>query len=182
MKAEKFSGISSRVVDKNPFWTYKIDEYLMPDLKIGKYYYADSRGSVYIIPLLENNKFILTRQVRYLNGKVSIEFPGGGNIDGIESIDNARKELFEETGHSARQIVQIGSFNPCAGLTNEICRVYLATGLKCETDKTSGDESEEINIFQADKSEIENLISTSQIWSGMTLAAWALFLQYRNQQ
>lgn len=175
MKAEKFSRISSRIISRNPYWNYRIDEYVMPDFQPGKYYYADSRGSVYIIPRLQDGRFILTRQVRYLNGKVSIEFPGGGNITGISPIDNAGKELLEETGFSAENISLIGSFNPCCGLTNEICSVFSASGLKRETTKTGADESEEIGIFFADKNEIAEMISNGKIWSGMTLAAWMLF-------
>ena len=180
MKTEKFARISSRILHENPYWNYRIDEYVMPDMKIGKYYYADSRGSVYVIPILDDGRFILVRQVRYLNGKVSIEFPGGGNISGVSALENAGKELLEETGFSAGSIEPIGKFNPCCGLTNEVCSVFTAKGLKCETKETGADESEEISILFAEKSEIDNLISTSQIWSGMTLAAWSIFCNKEN--
>lgn len=74
----KYSTISKQTIDINPYWNYVIEEYILPDFNIGKYYYVESNGSTIIIPKLSNGNFLLTKQFRYLNKKFSLEFPGGG--------------------------------------------------------------------------------------------------------
>ena len=90
---EKYKTVSTKELSKNPWWDYKLDEYILPNGKIGKYYYVETKGSTFIIPLFSNDKFILTKQFRYLNNRESIEFPGGGIKSGITQIENALAEL-----------------------------------------------------------------------------------------
>ena len=42
------------------------------------YYYVFTHGSTFVIPVLKNLDIVMVEQHRYLNGKISIEFPGGG--------------------------------------------------------------------------------------------------------
>ena len=173
-KGKPFSTINKQVLHENPYWTYQQDTYALADgISESEYYHVNSRGSTIIIPLLTNDVMIMVRQYRYLNQRFSIEFPGGGIIAGYSAMDNAFKELQEETGLIAYTITSIGMFNPCNGITNEMCSVYIATDLKQTEQKT--DETEEIEILQVNISDIASLIRTGEIWDGMTLAAWTLF-------
>ncbi|MBK9249900.1 MAG: NUDIX hydrolase [Ignavibacteria bacterium] len=71
---------------------------------VGEYHYVHSRGATLIIPQLPDGTFILVRQFRYLLQRESLEFPCGGiNPQWAEPLENAHKELLEETGYS-RQI------------------------------------------------------------------------------
>ncbi|MEJ5285728.1 MAG: hypothetical protein CH6_3193 [Candidatus Kapaibacterium sp.] len=169
---EKFSKVSERIINSNPFWDYKIDEYTLPNGKVELYYYAHTPGSTMIIPLWKG-KFVLTVQYRYLNQKYSIEFPGGGVKPDLSLVENAKAELLQETGFLSKKIEQIGIFNPCNGLTDEICTVFFATELIKQTQDL--DESEEIDILLLSEQEILKKIKSGEIWDGMTLASWCLF-------
>ncbi len=125
-----------------------------------------------IIPRI-GDKFLLTAQFRYLNQKVSLEFPGGGIQEGTNPLDNAVKELKEETGRDPGKITFLGEHNPFNGVTNEICRVYLAEKLRPCNDKP--DDSEEFELYLMTENEIIDKIQKGEIWDGMTLAAWALY-------
>ncbi len=169
----------------NPFWEYKVDKYKMPTGRISEYHYVNSRGAAIIIPITDNNKFLMINQFRYLNRRTSLEFPGGGIKDKMSPLENAKKELLEETGYTASSIRLIGEYNPYNGVTNEICHVFVAEGLKIaktiETDDstmlgmTTHDESEEFEILELKIQEINNKIIKADIWDGMTLAAWAIY-------
>ena len=175
---DSFSTISSKDVIINPYWTYALDNYVMPSGRIGEYHYVKSRGSVFVIARDANGNYLMTKQYRYLNRKYSIEFPGGGMLPGINPDDNARKELAEELELAANQLIFIGEFNPCNGMTDEICSVYLAEDLHpIESEK---DESELIEPVTMTEKEINQAIRTNNIWDGMTLAAWALYNNYKN--
>lgn len=166
-------NINSKKIFGNSFWEYYLDKYLLPNNKIGEYHYVKSKGSTMIIPLLNNKKYIMVLQYRYLNQKVSLEFPGGGIKQGYSALKNAKEELIEETGFIANRIEMIGEFNPFNGVTNEICSVYLASEL--EKTEPKPDSSEEIEIYELSKTQINKKIERGEIWDGMTLASWSLY-------
>lgn len=171
--AEIFDTISSQVIKVNPYWSYTLDSYIMPNGQPGDYHFVKSHGSVFIIPIADNGSFYLTAQYRYLNKKQSIEFPGGGVNPDYSIRDNAAKELAEELALKAEQLTEIGTFNPCNGITDEICTVFIASGL--EVTIAAQDGTEQIEVITMTKTEINNAIKTKEIWDGMTLAAWSLF-------
>jgi ADP-ribose pyrophosphatase len=174
--AESFSKKSSKIIHQNPYWNYKLDEYIIPSGDMRDYYYADSRGSSIIIPKIDDKHFILIEQYRYLNQKISIEFPGGGLIPNISYPENALKELEEETGYKTdiNSLTLIGEFNPCIGMTNEICKVYIAENLQQTIQQP--DEEEEIKILVLNPDEINSMIKSNKIWSGMSISSWFFYV------
>ena len=89
----KFDTISSKSVFKNPYWEYKVDEYILPNGDIAEYHFVNSSGSTFIIPRLNETTFVLIRQYRYLNNKFSIEFPGGGIVNKIDKFEAFKKRV-----------------------------------------------------------------------------------------
>lgn len=173
-RLQPYTTIAQELLHDNGYWRYKHDRYLLSDgMKERDYFYADSHGSTIIIPILDDNRLIMVKQYRYLNQKSSIEFPGGGLVAGLNPEDNAHKELLEETGMQAEQLNKIGSFNPCNGITNEFCSVYIAKHLRFIG--PIADETEDIEILHVSIEECNTLIQTGEIWDGMTLASWTLF-------
>ncbi len=172
----KFETINSTIIHTNPYWVYKMDEYEMPDGNIGKYYFVESSGSVFIVPETENSDFILVKQFRYLNSRFSLEFPGGGIKPELSNMANAQKELNEEAGVHASKLTKIGEFNPYNGVTAEICHVYLAEELSSTT--SNPDVGEEFSVIKLNKSQIDSFIKSGEIWDGMTIAAWNLYKLY----
>jgi ADP-ribose pyrophosphatase len=171
---EIFSRIDSNLIHSNPYWDYRLDEYILPSGSTGKYYYVDSRGSTIIIPKLSEDTFILTSQFRYLNKKESIEFPGGGLTTNLTFEENALKELEEETGYKSNKLTLLGEFNPFNGVTDEICKVFLAEEL--EKSIANPDESESIKILEFNSDEINNMISSNKIWDGMSISAYLMYV------
>ncbi len=117
---------STKILGTNPFWDYVQEEYLLPDGKPAPYYYARSRNSSIVIPQLDNGLFVLVKQFRYLGGRTGIEFPGGGHKPGHSPEMTAHEEMREEAGITEAELTFIGTFNPCIGITDEVCSVYYA--------------------------------------------------------
>lgn len=172
MPLKKTKKISSEIKYTNPWWSYKVDRYAYPSGKEGEYHYVHTAGSVYIIPVLVNGRILLVNQYRYLNDMLSLEFPGGGIKDGEDADEVAHKELIEETGYDG-ELENIGFFNPFGGVTNELCYVFIARNLKSSNDRVK-DESEEFELVELNYEEIEEKIRSNEIFSGMTMASWAL--------
>lgn len=168
-----YRKISSRLISSNKYWGYYLDDYSLPSGANAEYHYVSTPGSVFIIPVTDKGKFIMTRQYRYLNERESLEFPGGGMKKGLSPEENARRELLEETGIRAGEISMLAKFNPYNGVTNEICHLFLAKGLSFGA--AANDETEQIEIIELDFSEINKLISGNEVWDGMTVAAWCYY-------
>lgn len=157
---------------RNPWWTYRTEEFELPSGKVGKYHLVHTNGSSLIIPLLDDGSIVFVRQYRYLCDRDSLEFPCGSVKDGSTYEETAQWELAEEAGYTAAHFEHIGTFNPYNGVTDEMCRVYLATNLAPAS--AHPDETEQFEIILLRPDEINHKIDAGEIWDGMTLAAWAL--------
>jgi ADP-ribose pyrophosphatase len=172
MPLRPWKKLSEAVMSKNPWWTYKRDACQLPTGTNGEYHYAHTNGSAMIIPLLADGRLLMVRQYRYLGARESLEFPGGSVKDGATSDETARHELVEETGYTASRLVLVGTFNPCNGLTDETCHVYLAWDLQYAGSRP--DDTEEFEVLSLSPQDMEAKICCGAIWDGMTLAAWQL--------
>ena len=114
----------------------------------------------------------MVKQYRYLCDEVSLEFPSGGVKAGSDYIRTAASELAEEAGLKAGDFQLAGKFNPYNGVTNEICRVYVARSLA--RTKSEPDATEQFEETLLTPEEIDAKIRSGEIWDGMTIAAWAL--------
>lgn len=166
--------VSTETRFTNPYWEYCFDRYRMPSGAVGEYHYVHSRGSTVVIPQMPDGTFILVRQFRYLLQRESLEFPCGGIKHGLSAEENARQELLEETGYKADNLVQLGELAPCNGITDEMCTVYFSNALTQQA--PAPDDSEEFEILYLTKHQITTYIQRGELWDGMTLAAWTLYL------
>lgn len=135
----------------------------MSDLQIiakGKYLHLVTRGTweyvhrpgitgiVAIAAMTDDRKVVLVEQYRPPVKTKVIEMPAGLAGDIAESAgeamaDAARRELLEETGFSAKEMIQVAHGTVSAGLSDEVTTVFLAKGLKREHEG-GGDENEDI--------------------------------------
>jgi NUDIX domain. len=172
--------LTSKVVQKNPWWSYSLDSFQIPNGVKGEYHYVHTEGSSMIVPVMDDGRIILVNQYRYLRDRESVELPCGGVKPGHTYDEMARIELEEETGYVAQSWNVAGEFNPFNGATDEMCRVFVARSLLYI--KAKPEATEEFEILQATPEELESMIAQKKIWDGMTLAAWMLVRkQFFNQ-
>jgi ADP-ribose pyrophosphatase len=172
-KFKPYKTLSSTVFKHTPWNTFRHNIFRYPDGTVGHYYYVDSQGSVYVVPILPNGKILLIRQYHYLfQSQESYEFPGGGSKTGKSAKTSARDELQEETGYSARRIERLGTYCPIQGVSNELCNVFLAYGLL--KGKARPEETEQIVSIQRKPEEIDAMIQRNKIWDGQAIVAWTL--------
>jgi ADP-ribose pyrophosphatase len=164
--------LTSKIIHTNPWWNYRLDTFQIPDGVKGEYHYVHTEGSALIVPVKDDGTIILVNQYRYLLDRESVEFPCGGVKPGHSYDEMARIELEEETGYIAHSWETAGEFNPFNGVTDEMCRVFIARNLS--SGKPKPEETEEFEILYMAPNEIEAMVEQGKIWDGMTLAAWLL--------
>lgn len=126
-------------------------------------------GAALVVPMLENGRLIMIRQYRYAVGQVMLEFPAGIHDPGEDSMTTANRELLEETGYTAENMVYLGHIRPAIGFSNEQIELYIAKGLHAGSPDTDHDEF--LQVFDATLEEALNWVELGQITDTKTIIA-----------
>jgi ADP-ribose pyrophosphatase len=108
------------------------------------------RGSAVIVPLFDDNKVALVRQYRHAAGKEMLELPAGTLEHNEEPLFGAIRELEEEIGVRAAEVVKLSEFYVSPGFLSEKMHLFLATGLSEVGQKLESDEILEIERIPLD--------------------------------
>ena len=121
--------IDSETMYEGGFLTLKRDTVRLPDGKQSIREYIVHPGAVMILPLFDDGRVLVERQFRYPVGQVITEFPAGKIDAGEDPKACAHRELQEETGYSARELIFITRIHPVISYSTEFIDLYLARGL-----------------------------------------------------
>lgn len=86
-------------------------------------------GAVCVLPITDDGDVIFVNQFRYALNKVTLEVPAGKLEKGEDPKEAALRELSEETGLSAKNIIPIGDLYTTPALIDEVIHMYIATDL-----------------------------------------------------
>jgi ADP-ribose pyrophosphatase len=124
-------------------------------------------GGVGIVPVTSDNKVLMVRQYRYPMEEELLEIPAGKLGIGEEPLECAIRELSEETGCAAGEIVDLGASYPSPGFCKEILYLYLALDLR-EGDMHL-DEDEFLSVEPVDIDELIERIMANEIPDSKTI-------------
>ena len=138
------------------------------------FYILETTAWVNVIPLTPRNEVILIRQYRHGTQEVTLEIPGGI----VEAKDSpgiaARRELLEETGYEASEMVPLGFVHPNPAFLNNRCYTFLAKEAR-KVGKQAQDEKEDIEVVLRPLADIPHLIQKGEITHALVLAAFYRF-------
>ena len=144
------------------------------EVRIGKkgwhtYQIVRHPGGVGVLPLHDDGTITLIRQLRPAVGATLREIPAGRLQAGEDPAECGAREMAEETGLSARELVPLGCFYPSPGVFDEVIHLYLGTGLS--QGKSQPEHYEEIATERMPIGEALRLAATGEIRDGKTIAA-----------
>ncbi len=142
--------------------------------KIHSFFVLESQDWVNVIPLLSNDKVVLIKQFRHGVRRFTLEIPGGIVEPGDTPEISAKKELLEETGYKAKEIIPLGWVYPNPAILNNRCYTYVAKGLNGEG-KQLLDDKEDIEVVIRPLEEIPSLIRKGVINHSLVLVAFYRF-------
>lgn len=142
------------------------DEILLPNGNKGVREVIRHPGAVCVIPVTEDGDVIFVNQFRYAFNKVTLEVPAGKLEKGEDPLEAAMRELSEETGLSAKNVVYLGELYTTPALIDEVIHMYLATDLV--EGKQHLDEDEFINTLRMPLSEAVQKVMNGEIKDAKT--------------
>lgn len=126
-------------------------------------------GGVGVLAIDGSGDAYLVRQFRKPYEDVILEIPAG-KIDPNEAPELCgKRELSEETGLVASELVSLGKFYPSVGYTNEVIHLYLAT--KFEFGNPNPDEDEFVDVVKFPFPKLCDMVMSGEIKDGKTIAA-----------
>ncbi len=144
----------------------------------GDYIVMDARDWVVVIPD-DGENYLMVKQWRHGEGALSIEFPGGVIDDGEEPSCAARRELLEETGFEADELISLGTMNPNPALFSNHVHIFAVTKMH-DTGKQSLDHDEFINYLKINKNEVFAKMGNSDYPHALMASALLRYMAYKN--
>ncbi len=143
------------------------------------FYVLDTGDWINVVAVTNDDQIVLIRQFRHGIEEVTLEIPGGmvDETDG-SPMESARRELLEETGYEAEELVHIGTMTPNPAILNNRCHTYLALNARLVA-APQMDGSEDIQTVLVEAAEVPALIASGQINHALVLAAFYFYGQYR---
>jgi len=126
---------------------------------------------VNIIPLTPDEQVVMIEQWRHGTRSVHLETPGGLMDEGESREQCARRELLEETGYEAGQIVHLGTVHPNPAIQDNLQHYELATNCR-KVSEPELDHAEDITVRLVPLPEVTRLIETGKITHGIVIGGF----------
>jgi len=124
------STVSSELVFQGVFLRVRKDVARLSDGSEHPREWVMHPGAAAMVGLGDDGRVLMVRQWRYPMQRAYLEIPAGKIDPGETSLQTARRELLEETGHVAREWAPLTQIHPAIGFSNELIDLYLARGLE----------------------------------------------------
>jgi ADP-ribose pyrophosphatase len=160
---------TSRAVYENPWMRLREDIAEMPDGRTTIYGVVQCKPAVGVLPFLDDDTVVLVGQYRYVFGEFSWEMPTGGAHPGETNEAAARRELVEEAGYEAADLVKLCDFHTSKSIVEEVAHIYLARGLRPARGLADPTEFIEVQPFPFE--EALRMVQRSEIKDSMTVVA-----------
>lgn len=145
------------------------------------YHVFEVDDAVVVVPVFENGDIALLWQYRYVHGKSHWEVPAGRIAPGEAPEQAALRELAEEAGCSARELVRLPGFYPINGISPHYAHAFVALG--CTPNAEARPErSEQIAVHRFPADAVRERLARGEIADGFTALALLYYFAARPER
>ncbi|MCH2160955.1 MAG: NUDIX hydrolase [Phycisphaerales bacterium] len=164
---------SSCVVHEGPVFSVETLTYEDPGCGVVRKDIVRHPGAVLVIPLTAGGNLLMIRNHRVSVDCWVLEFCAGKLEAGEPPHEAARRELAEECGREAGELLKVGSFLTSPGFCDERMHVYEARNLS-ETPRRL-EPGERIEVVEMGIDDLEARIREGDFDDGKSMAAYTLW-------
>jgi ADP-ribose pyrophosphatase len=162
--------VNTTIKNKVDRFGINLDLVTLPDGENKTFSYVELTKGVCILPITEDHQVLCLKQYRHAIKKWEWELPAGAIDKGDTSpLETAKRELEEETGFTAEHWLELGSFYPSPGSTNEEIFLFAAAGLNATEQNLEN--SEQIELHKISMEKLKDLVKNGEFNHGAGLAA-----------
>jgi 8-oxo-dGTP pyrophosphatase MutT (NUDIX family) len=129
---------------------------------------------VNVVPLTAEGRVVLIRQWRQGSQEATLEIPGGLIDPGEGPAQAGGRELREETGYLAGEMVFLGKVNPNPALFSNTCHTFLARDCRLDGDQRL-DSTERIEVVTVPVQALPGLVRRGEIVHSLVISALSFF-------
>ena len=144
----------------------RVDDALLPNGTTAKREIVEHNGGVCVAPLDKDYNLYFVKQFRYPYMEVVTELPAGKLEKGENPLDAGKRELQEECGVTAGEIISMGTVYPTVAYCSEIIYLYAAKNLTAT--KQNLDEGEFLDVEKIKLSDALNMVMNGEISDSKT--------------
>jgi ADP-ribose pyrophosphatase len=129
-----FRRLAETEVHRGHIWRVVVAEFEAPDGTRFERDVVRSPGAVAVVPVTFDDDVpivTLVRQYRATFERELIEVPAGmRDVEGEPAEETGRREMVEEVGLEAGEMVLLTEMIPTPGMSDSVCAIYMATGCR----------------------------------------------------
>lgn len=134
------------------------------------------KDAVMIVPITNDNKTILVKEYAAGTHSYELGFAKGLIDEGETPKQAANRELMEEIGYGAKQLILLKTVIMSPGYFGGRMHLFLATDLYSQS--LQGDEPEPLLPFEVDLNAIDELIDSQELQEARSITAILLAQRY----
>lgn len=142
----------------------------LPDERIIKRLWIEHEGSVAVIARRSDGRIAIEDQYRFGIREITHEIPAGHVEKGEDIRTAAERELLEETGCRASELIFLGYMTPTGSTSSEKTAMFFADDVKTVSGQNL-DSDEMIAVNWLLPSEVDEMILDGRIWDPKTICA-----------
>lgn len=174
-------AISTRRVYTGKVVSLDVDEVRFPNGTIGNLEMIRHPGASAVVPFLNDPnsrdpQVLLIRQYRYATTGEIYEIPAGRLEPGEDPRDCARRELREETGYSAENLIFLTTFYTTPGFTDEKIHIFMASAV--DPGDVALEADEVVTVAPMSLSSAMALVQSGEISDGKTIIGLLFVAQF----
>ena len=174
-RVSEFRHVGDRHVHQGYVWNVVVAEFEAPDGSTFERDIVRSPGAVGIVPLAFDAEgqpsVVLVSQYRPPYERELIEIPAGmRDVPGEPPEMTARRELAEEVGLEAGEMVHVVDILPSPGMTDSVTSIFLATDCEPVERQLHGPEEEHSSVLHVPLADALAMIDSGEIQDAKSVA------------